>query len=516
MKFTHLILLFIICLPGKGIAQKYLFDADSCSAAGFPDIKGRVYHRGYGETILKKEQLEIWEDNKQVDFSLTPVSNKDRVFRNKKILLLIENHYKPKGIAERDFFANVINSGVEGAIEPGDQFMIATFDWHRNGKYIFPQLNNFTDDIAVLRNALTGLKAPADLHNEQNGADINSSLLEAIKYLTPASDSMPAAIFLFSDELDNLDSKITTLDIRNRSYESKIPIYAISYQMYSRYSPIIRDQICVATFGKYFISPVNDIRASANKLKEFLDSMMEDYKGTTFSFSFTSKQEKNGQKLNLKFNIKNTALADAETVTVPALTFSEKISRNGTAVILGGAGILLAIALGIYYFLKSKRKQTAQQQQLKAELSRQSDIMEKERAATQNQIQAMQQQQAEKEKERIREEQHKREADRLTNLMLARGVFPTLHYTYKEKSGKIDISQPVFTIGRDTTNSFYIQQDTISRKHATILFDESGSYTITDNNSSNGTFVNGEKIRQAVLRNDDVIQIGDINMIFQN
>ena len=49
-----------------------------------------------------------------------------------------------------------------------------------------------------------------------------------------------------------------------------------------------------------------------------------------------------------------------------------------------------------------------------------------------------------------------------------------------------------------------------------IFLDESGAYTITDNNSSNGTFVNGAKIKQAILRNDDVIQIGDINLIFQN
>lgn len=516
MKWIRLYLLFIICWPGHLVAQKYLFDANACNATGFPDIHGRIYHRGYGETMLKKEQLEIWEDNKPVDFSLTRVSNKDRTPINKKVLLLIENHYKPKGIIERNFFANVINLGVEGAIVPGDKFMIATFDWHRNGKYIFPQCKNFTDDITVLRNALTGLTSPPDLHNEQNGADINSSLLEAIKYLTPAGDSMPTAIFLFSDELDNLDSKITTLDIKNKSHESNIPIYAISYQMYTRYSQIIRDQLCVPTFGQYFISPSNDMRAAAKKLREFLDHMIEDYQGSTFAFSYTSKQEKAGQPINLTFNIKNSSLSAIETVTVPALTLREKIARNRLAVILGSAGILLAITGLLYYFIKTRRKHKVQQQALQAELNRQSAVMEKERAATQHQFKAMQQQQAEKEKERLREEQQKIEQERLMNLMLARGVFPTLHYTYKDMSGKIDISQPVFTIGRDTSNHFYIQQDTISRKHAIILFDDSGTYTISDNNSSNGTFVNGAKIRQAVLQNDDVIQIGDINMIFQN
>lgn len=516
MRCIRLLCLIILCLPHRGIAQKYLFHADSCTATGFPDIKGRLYHRGYGETMLKKEQLEIWEDNKPIDFTLTPVAAKNQPAANKKVLLLIENHYKPKGIKERDFFANVINTGVAGALSPGDKFMIATFDWYRDGKYIFPQLAGFTDDIKVLRNALTNLKAPADLHNEQNGADINSSLLEAIKYLSTTGDALPSAIILFSDELDNIDSKITTVDIRNKSQESNIPLYAISYKMYSRYSDIIRDQLCIPTFGNYFISPVNDINAAAQKLSAFLGSMLKDYQGTTFAFAFTSKQEKNGQKINLKFTVKNTALSDVETVQAPALTLRENITRHLTAVILVGTGILLAIVLLIYFLIKNRKKQQARQQQLQSELNRQSELMEKERAATQNQLQAIQQQQVEKEKAILREEQHKKEQERLRTLMLTRGVFPTLHYTYKDMSGKIDISQPVFTIGRDTNNSFYIQQDTVSRKHATILFDESGAYTITDNNSSNGTFVNGEKIKQTVLRNDDVIQIGDINLIFQN
>lgn len=513
------ILIVFCCWSAGSFAQKYLFDADSCKADKFPTVTGLIYHRGYGNTILTKEQLEIHEDGKPVNFILTPLSNTGPLPKNKRVLLLIENHYQSKGVAQRNFFANVISSGIYNSITQGDEFMIATFDWQRKGRYIFPAFEEFTDDTSVLRTALRGLVAPSNLGNTQEGADINSALDESLKLLSPASDSVPTAIVLFSDDLDNSVGRIVNLDIRNKALEAKIPIYAISYAMYPRYNPVMRDEICTPTFGKYFISLSHDIAASGRMLKEFLDDMITDYQGSTFTFSYLSSQEKNEQKLNLEFSIKNSSILDVETVTTPPLTLTEKISRNLTVTIIIASSVLLLLSLLIYYFRRTRQKQKKQDsiiKEAKSELQLQSELIEKEKAKTDAQIQAIHQQQADKERERLAEEKRKEEEQRLKQLMLTRGVFPSLHYIYQETSGKIDISSPVFTIGRDKTNNFFIQLDTVSRQHATIFFDESGSYTIIDHNSSNGTFVNGEKVRQAVIKSDDIIQIGGINLIFHN
>ncbi len=64
-------------------------------------------------------------------------------------------------------------------------------------------------------------------------------------------------------------------------------------------------------------------------------------------------------------------------------------------------------------------------------------------------------------------------------------------------------------IGRNPTTDITLLDEGISREHAIILFDEgAGSYSIEDLQSTNGTKVNGKRVRSAVLCDGDEIQIG--------
>lgn len=75
---------------------------------------------------------------------------------------------------------------------------------------------------------------------------------------------------------------------------------------------------------------------------------------------------------------------------------------------------------------------------------------------------------------------------------------------------KIPISAPECTVGRHDSNEIVISDDkSISKHHFKILF-EDGKYLIEDNNSSYGTFVNGEKIDAKIAVTDgDVIKAGN-------
>ncbi|MDQ7823474.1 MAG: FHA domain-containing protein [Candidatus Eremiobacteraeota bacterium] len=68
------------------------------------------------------------------------------------------------------------------------------------------------------------------------------------------------------------------------------------------------------------------------------------------------------------------------------------------------------------------------------------------------------------------------------------------------------------TIGRASENNIAIPFDTAaSRAHARIISGEvKNTYFILDQNSTNGTFVNENFVKdQAVLRAGDIIKIGD-------
>ena len=67
------------------------------------------------------------------------------------------------------------------------------------------------------------------------------------------------------------------------------------------------------------------------------------------------------------------------------------------------------------------------------------------------------------------------------------------------------------TIGRSGESGFQVDDNTVSRRHASVAVDTEGSVQITDEGSSNGTFVNGEPIaahRPIKLEDGDRIQLG--------
>jgi hypothetical protein len=63
-------------------------------------------------------------------------------------------------------------------------------------------------------------------------------------------------------------------------------------------------------------------------------------------------------------------------------------------------------------------------------------------------------------------------------------------------------------IGRSSELDMVLVEDMVSRKHARIVVNGTGQISIEDLGSTNGTFVNGEKVKQATLKEGDRILIG--------
>ncbi|WNG42375.1 DUF4388 domain-containing protein [Archangium violaceum] len=63
-------------------------------------------------------------------------------------------------------------------------------------------------------------------------------------------------------------------------------------------------------------------------------------------------------------------------------------------------------------------------------------------------------------------------------------------------------------IGRSSELDMVLVEDMVSRKHARIIVNGAGQISIEDLGSTNGTFVNGEKVKQATLKEGDRILIG--------
>jgi diguanylate cyclase (GGDEF)-like protein len=76
-----------------------------------------------------------------------------------------------------------------------------------------------------------------------------------------------------------------------------------------------------------------------------------------------------------------------------------------------------------------------------------------------------------------------------------------------ELGKRMQLGTAPFSIGRSTKNDLSIDQESISRHHAKITFEE-GSFRIEDLGSTNGTFVNEERVQTRALGDGDQVQIG--------
>jgi hypothetical protein len=78
----------------------------------------------------------------------------------------------------------------------------------------------------------------------------------------------------------------------------------------------------------------------------------------------------------------------------------------------------------------------------------------------------------------------------------------------------LPLDKDVVTLGRDASNDMAIHDDGVSRQHAQIRH-EGGQDMLYDNNSTNGTFLNGERISSPrLLTSGDRIAMGDCEIAY--
>jgi pSer/pThr/pTyr-binding forkhead associated (FHA) protein len=103
-----------------------------------------------------------------------------------------------------------------------------------------------------------------------------------------------------------------------------------------------------------------------------------------------------------------------------------------------------------------------------------------------------------------------------TNLLSGTGT--CLAWLDREIPGKeperIDLDHFPFTLGRNETCDYQVQSSRVSRQHAQIVR-EGGRLRIRDLKSTNGTFVNGQRIEEHLLCDGDLIVIADVSFSFR-
>jgi hypothetical protein len=75
------------------------------------------------------------------------------------------------------------------------------------------------------------------------------------------------------------------------------------------------------------------------------------------------------------------------------------------------------------------------------------------------------------------------------------------------------LDREVVRAGRHPESDIFLDDVTVSRRHAEIVRGESG-YLVRDSGSLNGTYLNRERVEEAPLDNGDELQIGTFKLVF--
>jgi pSer/pThr/pTyr-binding forkhead associated (FHA) protein len=76
------------------------------------------------------------------------------------------------------------------------------------------------------------------------------------------------------------------------------------------------------------------------------------------------------------------------------------------------------------------------------------------------------------------------------------------------------LDKDVTTAGRHPESDIFLDDVTVSRRHAEFRRSTAGGFVVRDVGSLNGTYVNRERIDEAELSGSDEVQIGKFRLVF--
>ncbi len=82
-----------------------------------------------------------------------------------------------------------------------------------------------------------------------------------------------------------------------------------------------------------------------------------------------------------------------------------------------------------------------------------------------------------------------------------------------DQGSRFELTEATIRLGRDPSSTIVLHDTEVSRHHAEIRR-INGDYAISDLNSSNGTYINGRRIRHQTLATGDQLQVGSTLMLY--
>jgi len=524
-KYKYYILLFLfIATPVFNVFSQEITLKGDVNVKKFPNISFKI--NTYNPDS-DKQGFKLLENNEEKDFEIQAVQ--PQIKDNSKVVLILfeDMHHRSHGNQVRDF-KKVLNQALPQIVNEGDLVNLAFFDRNRDGSTPLNfVLDDYTNDTDLLLDNINNYKKPTDRFNNQISSDLYNAINDGILDLKNKYKGKNKILVVLSGgknlELSNYGS-IGDLAMLARKY--KIPVYSIQYMIFEHET---LDALATNSYGKFFhlqgtykLKGDHSVATASDSLVSYMNNAVKRLYGMDYDISYKTSFDKDGQLHSIV--IKNDETSKNINFKSPVCNWLCLIKKHKKLSLIIGSALLLILLLLIYLYRTIRKKQ-----RLLKELKEKGllDKLDEQQTALEEQkrkAEMLEQRALEEQKRRVREEEEKRQKEReqqqadaykkIIREMKGFKGFSKLKIALPDGSTfDWSIKKPTVTIGRGSDNDLHLDHPSVSHSHCKIIYKDR-QYYITDLNSSNGTSVNGKKIHEKELSNNDAIQLGKVKLLF--
>jgi hypothetical protein len=447
-------------------------------------------------------------DSGRIAFQLQHLPVPDTCVKERSILFLWEDLDHPAHEGQSEFTRALLYRFLQQVpARAGDRFNVAVFD-RKGGNDMGASIHTlladgFTSDRGHLAQAVRNFAPKYDFFSRQVNSELYMAMEEGIELLKkePADRVRVLVVVTAGSNQDRYGGRGDFADVK--AVELKIPVYLVKYPIAHCEHCTNIDQISKNTFGRQITT--TDTTVAGKLLLTCFDEMNTRHHGQDYRVTFRSSYPRDGKlhAVTWSVNGKEYMLSYA----APSFSVAVWAKERWRILTLVGATFLVVVA-GVTFFVVRgiKRKRHRREWTLESVRQEQQAADAKLRVLEKSIQEAKREQEIQAAKEQETE---------LTRIMRAKNLYPRLQYARQDVGERFYIHHPVTTIGRDDDNMLILTDKSVSRHHAKVLFTGS-DFEIQDLGSTNKVIVNGQFVQRVVLKNGDIIGLGEVVLYFYN
>jgi len=508
MKRIFLMCLLSLCFGLQAQIQRGL--KDDYNTENYPEITF-VWNSANPE-VLEHSQFVLMENDQNVDFKFTALPKSNIEQKQKSILFLWEDMASHRG--QLDFSRNLMFRFFnETTLLGTDKFNVAVFNRQKDSERNVLQtlLPNFIDDDYKLSNAVRNYKGSKEYFREfPLQSDLYMAINSGIDLLKKQPSDRIGIIVVITAGLNikAVGASTEMETVRKNATDAGIPVYVIKYPIFDETTEI--NFLATSTYG--FTAASEKAEPALSELQRFYKNFNSRCYGQDYEITFTTAAKRDGKPHAIRLAIDKVPQRIPPFVA-PDMTLDVWIKEN----LYLFAGLVIAVigivALVIILWLKNKKEKEAALRRNLENMRREADVKAgsaRQEAEKNRQEQLVYQRKQEREKYGV---EAKAEAERLFHLMQTKNLFPRLQCKIGNDSFTYNINKLVTTLGREGDNDVVLNNLKTSRYHAEIVF-TGGGFEIIDKGSTNKIIVNGQLCERAILKNGDIIGLGEAEISF--